>query len=39
MEHHVFAIWDFMLLLKSLQQQIAPSGTPCLPPKHPGVAG
>ena len=39
MEHHVFAVWDFMLLLKSLQQQIAPSGMPWLPPKHPGVVG
>jgi hypothetical protein len=39
MEHHVFAVWDFMLLLKSLQQQIVPSGTPWLPPKHPGIAG
>ena len=39
MEYQVFAVWDFMLLLKSLQQQIAPSGTPWLPPKHPGVAG
>lgn len=39
MEHHVFAVWDFMLLLKSLQQQIAPSGTPWLPPKHPVIAG
>jgi len=39
MEHHVFAVWDFMLLLKSLQQQIAPSGTPWLPPKYPGIAG
>lgn len=38
-EHHVFAVWDFMLLLKSLQQQIVPSGTPWLPPKHPGIAG
>jgi len=39
MEHHVFAVWDFMLLLKSLQHQIAPSGTPWLPPRHPGIAG
>ena len=39
MEHHVFAVWDFMLLLKSLQQQIVPSGAPWLPPKHPGIAG
>ena len=39
MQHHVFAVWDFMLLLKSLQQHLAPSGTPWLPPPHPALAG
>jgi len=39
MQHHVFAVWDFMLLLKALQQQLAPACTPWLPPRHPRLAG
>ena len=33
MEHHVFAVWDFMCLAKSLQHSIAPSCDIWLPPK------
>jgi len=31
MEHHVYCVWDFMCLLKSLQHHICPS-TPCWVP-------
>jgi hypothetical protein len=34
MEHHVFAVWDFMCLAKSLQHSIAPSCSIWLPPDN-----
>ena len=33
MEHHVFAVWDFMCLTKALQHHLAPSGAIWIPPE------
>jgi hypothetical protein len=33
MKHHVFAVWDFMSLLKTLQHEVVPSGSIWMPTK------
>ena len=38
MEHHVWAVWDFMSLLKSIQAEVAPVSLPWKPPAFPESA-
>lgn len=33
MEHHIYSVWDFMSLVKSIQAVVAPAGCPWMPGK------
>jgi hypothetical protein len=37
MAHHVYAVWDFMSLIKYLQRHVAPTATPWMPQADPAV--
>ncbi len=37
MSHHIFAVWDFMSLIKYLQRTVAPTTTPWMPQADPAV--
>jgi hypothetical protein len=37
MQHHIFSVWDFMSLVKYLQNEFAPATTPWVPSKNPDI--